>query len=98
MKQFRGSSDVESKTTQDTLNLDKFYQELIKKEREEFERILKSKLTIARSDVTKKMRKQIDEANSKFAKISEIEKNLRFAKNNNERLRIEWEAMKVQLS
>lgn len=63
MKQFRGSSDVESKTTQDTLNLDKFYQELIKKEREEFERILKSKLTIARSDVTKKMRKQIDEAN-----------------------------------
>ena len=71
---------------------------MIKKEREEFERILKSKVSIARSDATKKMRKQIDEANQKFSKVSEIEKNLRFAKNNNERLRIEWEGMKMQLN
>ena len=85
---------MESKTTQQTLNLDKFYQDLIKTERNEFERILKSKLTVARSDVTKRMSKQIQEANSKFGKINELEKNLRFAKNNNERLRIEWETMK----
>jgi len=39
---------------------------LIKKEREEFERILKSQLSITRSDITKKMRKQIEDANRKF--------------------------------
>ena len=33
------------------------------------------------------MRKQIDKANARYDRVSEIEKNLKFAKNNNERLR-----------
>ena len=51
-------------------------------------------MTVARSEATKKMSKQIKDANEKYSKLNEVEKNLRFAKNNNERLRIEWETMK----
>lgn len=36
----------------------------------------------------------MEKANQKYEKISEIEKNLKFAKNNNQRLRVEYEAMK----
>ena len=44
------------------------------------------------------MRKQIEEANFKYQKAAELEKNLRFAKNNNERLRIDYEQMKSELT
>jgi hypothetical protein len=30
-------------------------------------------------------------------KIGEVEKNLKYAKNNNEKLKLEWDAMKQQL-
>jgi hypothetical protein len=40
------------------------------------------------------MRKQVDQANKKFLKVNDLEKNLQFAKNNNDRLRVEWEFMK----
>ena len=44
-------------TTQESLNLDKFYKELIKRERQEFERILKSKEMVVRHDTQHKLRK-----------------------------------------
>lgn len=58
---------------------------------------MKSKLCVERAETTKKMRKQIQKASEKLEKVSELEKHLKYAKNNNERLRIEWEAMKSQL-
>ena len=78
----------------EALTLDAFYQDLIKKERQQFDRILKSKTNVARSDATKKLRKQIAEANRKHERVSELERNLTYAKNNNEKLRVEWEYMK----
>lgn len=85
------SKDV---SASEALTLDAFYQELIKKERQQFERILKSKTNVARSDATKKLRKQIADANRKHEKVSELERNLSYAKNNNEKLRVEWDYMK----
>ena len=35
----------------------------------------------------------MEKANQKFEKITEIEKNLKYAKNNNERLRLDYESM-----
>ena len=78
----------------EALTLDAFYQDLIKKERQQFDRILKSKTNVARSDATKKLRKQIAEASRKHEKVGELERNLTYAKNNNEKLRVEWDYMK----
>lgn len=44
----------------EALQLDAFYQDLIRKERQQFERILKSKTNVARSDALQRMRRQID--------------------------------------
>ena len=40
----------------------------------------------------------MEKANQKYEKINEIEKNLKFTKNNNQRLRAEFEAMKQHLA
>ena len=46
-------------TTEESLNLDKFYKELIVRDRQEFARILKSKEMAVRHDTQSKLRKQI---------------------------------------
>jgi len=46
-------------TTEESLNLDKFYKELIVRDRQEFARILKSKEMAIRNDTQSKLRKQI---------------------------------------
>lgn len=61
-------------STADSINLDKFYKEIIKKERQEFERILKSKEMITRNDVEMKMRKQLLQAEKKYQKCADLEK------------------------
>ena len=43
--------------TSDAIQLDKFYQDLIKNERDQFEKILKTKMNIARSEAAKSLRK-----------------------------------------
>lgn len=40
----------------------------------------------------------MEKADQKYQKINEIEKNLKYAKNNNQRLRVEYEAMKQHLA
>jgi hypothetical protein len=52
---------------------------------------LKSQAIIARSDAEAKLRKYIDGANQKYKKINELERNLKFIKNNNEKLRGDWQ-------
>lgn len=84
-------------TTQDSVTLDKFYKELIKRERMEFERILKSKEMVIRHDTQSKLRKQIQMADQKFQRVTDLERQLAFAQKNCEKLRVEWSQMKSSL-
>ena len=65
----------------------------MKKERQEFKKILKSQEMVIRFDVEKKLKKQLLEAEEKTKKSQELEKNFIFAKSNNQRLRNEHEKM-----
>ena len=56
---------------------------LMKKERQEFKKILKSQEMVIRFDVEKKLKKQLLEAEEKTKKNQELEKNFIFAKSNN---------------
>ena len=56
---------------------------LMKKERQEFKKILKSQEMVIRFDAEKKLKKQLLEAEEKTKKSQELEKNFIFAKSNN---------------
>ena len=55
----------------------------MKKERQEFKKILKSQEMVIRFDAEKKLKKQLLEAEEKTKKSQELEKNFIFAKSNN---------------
>lgn len=51
------------------MNLVAFYNELIQKEREEFQRVLKSRLCIERSEINKKVKAKQEKAERQIAKV-----------------------------
>lgn len=85
---------TEDLTGTDSAQIDKIYRELIKQERLEFERILKSKEMAVRYDTENKIRKQIQQADQKFKKVADLERHLAFAQKNTEKLRSDWSKMK----
>lgn len=56
---------------------------LMKKERQEFKKILKSQEMVIRFEVEKKLKKYLLEAEEKTKNGKELEKNFIFAKSNN---------------
>ena len=85
---------TEDLTGTDSAQIDKIYRELIKQERLEFERILKSKEMAVRYDTENKIRKQIQQADQKFKKVADLERHLAFSQKNTEKLRSDWSKMK----
>lgn len=81
----------------DVMALDALYQDILSKEREQFERILKSKVNIARSSTSARLSKHITSASEKYARVASLEKKLKMAKQQNTRLRQEWEKMKSRV-
>ena len=79
------------------MQLDQIYRELIKRERLEFERILKAQQMAVRHDTENKLRKQIEQAEQKLQKVADLERRLTFSQKNSEKLKADWTRMKQQL-
>ena len=79
------------------MQLDQIYRELIKRERLEFERILKAKQMAVRHDTENKLRKQIEQAEQKLQKVADLERRLTFSQKNSEKLKADSNRMKQQL-
>lgn len=69
--------------------LDQFYQDLLAKERAQFERMLKTRTNITRNRANSKMQNKINLADDKFEKVQELEKKLKMAKDSNNRIKQE---------
>lgn len=80
----------------DIVVLDAFYQDLLAKERAQFERILKSRCNLARNKVTTRLQKQIDQAGEKYEQVASLEKRLKLTKDSYSRLQAELQACRSQ--
>lgn len=89
-------TSASSANLHDILALDAFYQDLLAKERAQFDRVLRSKCNLTRVQANSKLQKQINSAEEKFEQVQNLEKKLRLAKSSNARLQDELKAAKSQ--
>lgn len=76
--------------------MDSYYKELMKKEREAFERVLNSKINVVEREIERKLQKQTKEAKIRLQKAEALESRFHESQTHAKRLMKEVETLKKQ--